>query len=66
MNLTTSIQSGAKYLCIKFGEVVNAIEQVAIVKGLPLREVERQSGSGLRNRLIVSVRTLIPAHPADA
>lgn len=34
MKVTTSIQRGAKYLCVKFGEAVAAIKQVAIVKGL--------------------------------
>jgi hypothetical protein len=66
MKIITSIQSGTKYLYVKFGEVVIAIEQVAVVKGLPLWEVERQSGSGLKKRLIVSARSLIPAHPTDA
>jgi hypothetical protein len=66
MKIITSIQSGTKYLYVKFGEVVTAIEQVAVVKGLPLWEVERQSGSGLKKRLIVSARSLIPAHPTDA
>jgi hypothetical protein len=66
MKIITSIQSGTKYLYVKFGEVVIAIEQVAVVKGLPLWEVERQSGSGLKKRLIVSARSLIPTHPTDA
>jgi hypothetical protein len=62
----TSIQRGAKYLCVKFGEVVTAIEQVAVVKGLPMWEVERQLASGLRKRLIVSARSLMPIQPAPA
>ena len=56
MKVTASIQRGAQYLCVKFGEVVTAIEQVAVVKGLPMWEVERQLGSGLRKRMIVSSR----------
>ena len=66
MKVTISIQRGAKYLCVKFGEVVTAIEQVAVVKGLPMWEVERQFGSGLRKRLIVSARSLMPIQPATA
>lgn len=56
----TSIQRGAEYICTKIGEVVTAIEQVAVVKGLPMWEVERRIGSGIRKRLIVSSRTLMP------
>ena len=66
MKVTTSIQRGAQYLCVKFGEVVTAIEQVAVVKGLPMWEVERQLGSGLRRRLIVSARSLMPIQPDAA
>ena len=33
MKVTNSIKRGAEYLCKKFGEVVTAIEQVAVVKG---------------------------------
>jgi len=46
MKVTTSIQRGANYIYVKFGEVVTAIEQVAVVKGLPMWEVERHLGSG--------------------
>lgn len=60
MKVTTSIQRGAEYLYVKFGEVVTAIDQVAVVKGLAMWEVERRLGSGLRKRLIVSARSLIP------
>jgi hypothetical protein len=66
MKVTTSIQRGANYLYVKFGEVVTAIEQVAVVKGLPMWEVERQLKSGLRKRLIVSARTLMPIQAATA
>jgi hypothetical protein len=66
MKVTTSIQRGAQYLYVKFGEVVTAIEQVAVVKGLPMWEVERQLRSGLRRRLIVSARSLMPIQPAVA
>lgn len=60
MKVTTSIKHGAQYLCVKFGAVVTAIEQVAVIKGLPMWEVERQLGAGARKRLIVSARSLIP------
>jgi hypothetical protein len=66
MKVTVSIQRGAQYLCIKFGEVVTAIEQVAVVKGLPMWEVERQSVAGGRRRLIVSARTLMPVQSLPA
>lgn len=60
MKVTTSIKHGAEYLCTKFGDVVTAIEQVAVVKGLPMWEVERQLGSGTRKRMIVPARSLQP------
>lgn len=56
----SSIQRGAEYICTKVGDVVTAIQQVAVVKGLPMWEVERQIGSGIRKRLIVSARSLMP------
>lgn len=62
----SSIQRGAEYLCTKFGEVVTAIEQVAVVKGLPMWEVERKMGAGIRKRLIVSARSLMPLPPEPA
>jgi hypothetical protein len=65
MTLKTSITQGAKYLCVKFGDVVTAIEQVAVVKGLPMWEVERELGSGLKRRLIVSARALTPLPAAS-
>ena len=63
MKISTSIKHGAEYLCVKFGDVVIAIEQVALVKGLPMWEVERQLGSGIKKRLIVSARSLMPLPP---
>ena len=60
-----SIQEGAKYLYTKLGEVVIAVQQVAIVKGLPMWEVECALASGLKRRMIVSARTLLPL-PAPA
>ena len=59
----SSIQRGAEYLCTKIGDVVTAIEQVAVVKGLPMWEVERGIGSTIRKRLIVSARLLLPVQP---
>jgi hypothetical protein len=66
MKVKSSIQRGAYYLCTKFGDVVTAIEQVAVVKGLAMWEVERKSGSGIRKRLIVSARSLLPLEVAPA
>ena len=60
MKVKSSIQRGTEYLCTKIGEVVTAIEQVAVVKGLAMWEVERKIGSGIRKRLIVSARSLLP------
>lgn len=60
MKVKSSIERGAEYLCTKLGDVVTAIEQVAVVKGLAMWEVERQIGAGIRKRFIVSERTLIP------
>lgn len=64
--MQSSIQRGAEYICTKFGEVVTAIEQVAVVKGLPMWEVERKIGAGIRKRLIVSARSLMPIPAATA
>lgn len=64
MKVKSSIQRGADYLCTKVGDVVTAIEQVAVVKGLAMWEVERQIGSGIRKRLIVSARQLMPLEAA--
>lgn len=60
MKVKSSIERGAEYLCTKLGDVVTAIEQVAVVKGLAMWEVERKIGAGIRKRLIVSERCLIP------
>ncbi|WP_412478186.1 hypothetical protein [Azonexus sp. IMCC34839] len=64
--MQSSIQRGTEYLCTKLGEVVTAIQQVAVVKGLPMWEVERRMGSGIRKRLIVSARSLLPLTPEPA
>jgi len=64
MKVTTSVKQGAEYLCTKLGDAVTAIQQVAMVKGLPMWEVERQIG-GIRKRLIVSARTLVPLPAAS-
>jgi len=60
MKVKSSIERGAEYLCTKLGDVVTAIEQVAVVKGLAMWEVERKIGAGIRKRLIVSERSLVP------
>ena len=60
MKISTSIKHGAEYLCVKFGDVVIAIEQVALVKGLPMWEVERRVSESSRKRIIVSARSLTP------
>ena len=49
MKVKSSIEHGA----------VTAIEQVAVVKGLAMWEVERKISAGIKKRLIVSERTLI-------
>ena len=59
MKVKSSIEHGAEYLCTKLGDVVTAIQQVAVVKGLAMWEVERKIDMGMRRRLIVSERTLI-------
>ena len=66
MKVATTIERGAQYLCVKFGEVVTAIQQVAVVKGLPMWEIERPLGAATRKRWIVSARTLLPLQPAVA
>ncbi|MCE1181817.1 MAG: hypothetical protein LWW81_05850 [Rhodocyclales bacterium] len=57
-----SIERGAKYLCVKLGEVVTAMQEVAMVKGHPMWEVERDGGS-LKKRYIVPARALSPLSP---
>lgn len=59
MKMKSSIERGADYLCTKLGDVVTAVQQVAVVKGLAMWEVERKIGAGIRKRLIVSERTLV-------
>ena len=59
MKVKSSIRSGAEYLCTKLGDVVTAIQQVAVVKGTAMWEVERKIGAGIQRRLIVSERSLI-------
>lgn len=66
MKVKITIQHGAEYLYVKLGEVVTAIQQVAVVKGLAMWEVERQLGAGVRKRLIVSASSLLPIQPATA
>lgn len=63
-----TIQRGAEYLCTKIGQVVIAIQQVAVVKGLAMWEVERKIGAGITRRIIVPARSLMPvgALPAPA
>jgi len=60
MKVTTSVQRGAEYFYTKLGAVVTAVQQVAVVKGLAMWEVERVVGDGPRKRLIVSARSLMP------
>ena len=66
--MQSSIKRGAEYIYTKVGGVVTAIEQVAVVKGLPMWEVERRTGTGNHKRLIVSERALMPvqAQPSPA
>ena len=57
-----SSEQGAKYLCVKLGEVVTALQQVAMVKGHPMWEVEKDSGA-MKKRYIVPARGLSPLSP---
>ena len=66
MKVKSSIERGAEYLCTKLGDVVTTIEQVAVVKGLAMWEVERKIGAGIKKRLIVSERSLIPSQFSTA
>ncbi len=66
MKMKSSIERGADYLCTKLGDVVTAIEQVAVVKGLAMWEVERKINAGIRKRLIVSERQLVPVQLSPA
>lgn len=60
MKVASSIQRGTAYLYTKLGAVVTAVQQVAVVKGAAMWEVERAIGGGGRKRLIVSSRSLLP------
>jgi hypothetical protein len=60
MKVKTSIKHGTKYVYAKLGSIVVAIQQVAIVNGLAMWEVERVTHAGPRKRLIVSARALMP------
>ena len=60
MKTMTAIERGAEYLYVKLGAIVIAIAQVAVVKGLPMWEVERKCGNGPARRFIVSARALKP------
>ena len=66
MKVKSSIERGAEYLCTKLGDVVTAIQQVAVVKGMAMWEVERRIGAGIRKRLIVSERSLMPPQLSSA
>lgn len=66
MKVKSSIERGAEYLCTKLGDVVTAIQQVAVVKGLAMWEVERKIGTGIKKRLIVSERSLVSLQLAPA
>lgn len=57
-----SIERGAEYLYVKLGEVVTAMQEVAMVKGHPMWEVERESGA-MKKRYIVPARSLSPLSP---
>ena len=60
MKQKTVIERGAQYLYVKLGAIVTAIGQVAMVKGLPMWEVERRSENGSIRRFIVPSRALKP------
>lgn len=66
MKVKSSIERGAEYLCTKLGDVVTAIEQVAVVKGFAMWEVERKTNTDTRKRLIVSERQLVALQPTPA
>lgn len=60
MKVVTSIKQGSEYVYSKLGAVVTAVQQVAIVKGMAMWEVECVVGASVRKRLIVSARALLP------
>lgn len=62
MKVVTSIKQGSEYVYSKLGAVVTAVQQVAVVKGMAMWEVERVVGASARKRLIVSARALMPIH----
>ena len=64
MKVKATIQRGTRYLCTKIGEIVIAVEQVAVVKGLAMWEVEREIAAGNKKRMIVSQRALLPLQAA--
>ncbi|MCK6412212.1 MAG: hypothetical protein L6Q55_07285 [Azonexus sp.] len=59
MKSTVLIERDANYLCVKLGEIVTALQQVATVKGQPMWEVQRMQGSQMK-RYIVPARGLSP------
>ena len=64
MKPKTVVERGAEYLYVKLGAIVTAIGQVAVVKGLPMWEVERRSENGSIRRFIVPARALKPLSTA--
>lgn len=62
MKVVTSIKQGSEYIYSRLGTVVKAVQQVAVVKGMAMWEVERVVGDSARKRLIVSGRALLPIH----
>ena len=45
MKVVTSIKQGGEYVYSKLGAVVTAVQQVAVVKGMAMWEVERVVGT---------------------
>lgn len=60
MKTKSAIERGAEYFYVKVGAIVTAIAQVAVVKGLPMWEVERKIDNGTVRRFIVPARALKP------
>jgi len=58
MKTKSAIERGAVYFYVKVGAIVTAVAQVAVVKGLPMWEVERIGGDGPARRFIVPARAL--------
>ena len=65
MKVVTSIKQGSEYVYSKLGAVVKAVQQVAVVKGMAMWEVEQVVGATARKRLIVSARALLPVQPSS-